>query len=197
MVYGSSLENIHFSSCGRFLVGHHEVFEAPRVIDIARHLKHAKPMPPMDIIDLSNEIKQDKRVAVLKSNSQTARAIHSTSNLTMHAPNGVPEFRTLRSYADGAIVRKRLNPHMEVDETLLYLPRGCGENTSVSVLDDPDTESERIRIVLTNSSQDSYSWNDPTNKLPSIVKRPERNIREYKVPSSAIVSSNVFRGECC
>jgi hypothetical protein len=188
MVYGSELKNIHVSSCGRFLNGHHTFFESLRVIDIIRHTKRGKEMPPTDTTDTSNEVQQDSRVATLSNseNNPAARAVYSTNILTMHAPNGVPEFRTLDSYPDGAMVRKLLTADKEVDDTLLYQARNRDKSTSAAVVPNLDMKSDKVRIVLTNRSQVWYMRNALSNReFPSVVTRSERNIRQYVTPSSA------------
>jgi len=111
--------------------------------------------------------------------------VQSSNTLSLTAPNGVPEVSTIRSYADGAVVRKRLSSLIDIEECLLYLPNRMDACTSVNIIDDSGGSPDNVRMVLTTNCQDSYTWDNPLNRQSaSIITRPVESIQQYRLPNN-------------
>lgn len=200
MVYGTGLQNLHHSPCGKFLFGDHFYYRTVRTTRLEGYLTDAVPIPPPnpeveDDIELSDvEMKDcsDDGFIHITENTSTqlvlaqeySRTIPSSNTLTLAAPDGIPEINNIRSYADGAVVLKRLSPLVDEEKCLLYLPNRTDACTSVSILNDGEGSSDTVRMVLTTDFQDSFTWGSPLNQQSaSIVTRPIQSIRQYKLPT--------------
>jgi len=201
MIYATGLRNLNFSPCGRFLFGDHFYYGTVRMVHLERYLADAVPVPIQDSIleevdgpELSDvemgEGSEDGLLHVARTTSTQLilakgyrQAIPSSNTLTLAAPNGVPELSTVRSYADGAVVLKRLSSLADNEQCLLYLPDRTDGCTSVNILGGSEA-SGAIQMVLTTNFQDSYTWNDPMNRQSaSIITRPVQSIQQYSLPN--------------
>jgi hypothetical protein len=158
------------------------------------------PLPKLEVVDdpeLSDiEMKDgsdDGFTHVTKTTStqlvlarEYRHTVQSSNTLTLAAPNDIPQLSTIRSYADGAVVLKRLSSSLiDDEECLLYLPNRTNACTSVSILDDSEGNPDNVRMVLTTDFQDSYTWGNPLNQQSaSIVTRPVQSIQQYKLPNA-------------
>ncbi|KAH7382109.1 hypothetical protein BKA64DRAFT_747820 [Cadophora sp. MPI-SDFR-AT-0126] len=204
MVYAEGLLNIHISSCGRYLFGDHPVFKNPRIIQLERFLKDAVPVPPpvsaseppfdarsldveidmsldFDSVDASEEdyMQVTKSTSTRPMVSQNLRQpILPLNGLSLASRFGIPELSIVRRHGDGGVVLKRLSSVAGGSENLLYLPKDFSSITSVTVLDDRQDDGDTVRMVLTNDSEDSYTWDDPRNRQSaSIVTRSAHSIK--------------------
>jgi hypothetical protein len=200
MVYGTGLRNLHLSPCGCFLFGDHFYYGTVRMVHLEGYLADAVPVPPpsLEVVDdpeLSDiEMKDGSEDGFTHMTQTTStqlilareyrRTMQSSNTLTLATPNGIPELSTVRSYADGAVVLKRLSSLIDDEECLLYLPNLTDACTSVNILDDSEGSPDNVRMVLTTDSQDSYAWDDPLNQQSaSIITRPVQSIQRYKLPN--------------
>jgi hypothetical protein len=201
MVYGTGLRNLHLSPCGCFLFGDHFYYGTVRMVHLERYLADAVPVPPpsLEVVDdpeLSDIEMKDGSDDGFTHVTQTTltqlilpreyrHTMQSSNTLTLAAPNGVPELSTIRSYADGAVVLKRLSSLIDDEECLLYLPNRTDACTSVNILDDSEGSPGNVRMVLTTDFQDSYTWENPLNQQSaSIITRPVQSIQQYRLPNA-------------
>lgn len=201
MVYATGLRNLHFSPCGRFLFGDHFYYDTMRMVRIEGYTADAAPVPPTDleVVDepepsiLEMEDSSDDGFTRLTQTTSTqlilAKAyrhnMQSLNTLTFASRNGSPQLSTIRSYADGAVVLKRLSPLIDDEACLLYLPNRTDACIAVNILDDSEGSPENIQMVLTTDFQDSFTWGNPLNlQSASIVTRPTRSIQQYKLPNA-------------
>lgn len=201
MVYGTGLRNIHFSPCGRFLIGDHFHYKTVRIVPLEPYLSDAVPVPSPppeteEEVETSDvEMKSDSESSFVNVTQPKAielilardyrQAMQSSNTLTLAARNGIPELSTVRSYADGAVVLKRLSPFDDDEKCLLYLPNRTDACTSVNILNDDNESPDHVRMVLTTDFQDSFTWDNPLNQQSaSIITRPVQSIQQYKLPST-------------
>jgi hypothetical protein len=202
MVYGTGLRNLHFSPCGCFLFGDHFYYGTVRMVHLQRHgyLADAAPVPPPNLEEVddreSSDVKmkdgpEDGFTHVTQTTStqlilarESRHTTQSSNTITLATPNGIPELSTLRSYADGAVVLKRLSSLVDDEKCLLYLPNHTNAYTSVNILDDNEGSPDNICMVLTTDFQDSYTWDNPLNRQSaSIITRPVQSLQQYKLPN--------------
>jgi len=201
MVYGTGLRNLHHSPCGYFLFGDHYYFGTVRMARLKGYLADAVPVPPpgLEVVDdpelSDHEMKdgsEDGFTGVTQTTStqltlarEYSHTMKSSNTFTLAAPKGIPELTTVRSYADGAVVLKRLSSLIDEEKCLLYLPNRRDACTSVTILNDSEGSPENVRMVLTTDFQDSYTWDNPLNQQSaSIITRPVQSIQQYKLPNA-------------
>lgn len=201
MVYATGLRNLHFSPCGRFLFGDHFYYDTIRMVRMAGYAADAVPVPPTDLevvddpeqsISEMDDSSDDGFTHVTQTSStqlilakEYRHTMQSSNTLTLAAHNGTPQLSTIRSYADGAVVRKRHSPLIDEEECLLYLPNRTDACVAVNILNDSEESPENIHMVLTTDFQDSFTWGNPLNQQSaSIVTRPIQSIQPYKLPNA-------------
>jgi len=147
MIYGSPLDNLHFSPCGRYLFGDLVGWSSTlRMVDIMRLLHGTTIIPEPE-----NLAPEFYRLPMTTSLMKTkALMIQNTNALKITCPNRVPQLSTLRKY-DGTLVHKRLTANIEEEKVLLYLPATLHANVSVSVLDDSEGDHDQIRMIVVNN----------------------------------------------
>jgi hypothetical protein len=199
MVYGTGLKNLHLSPCGRFLFGDHFYYKTVRMVHLEGYLADAAPVPPPSLEAVDDhellDIEMDGSDGGFTHGTQTTstqlilareycHTMQSSNTITLAAPNGIPELSTVRSYADGAVVLKRLSSLIDDEKCLLYLPNRTDACTSVNILNNSEGSPDNVRMVLTTDFQDSYTWDNPLNVQPaSIITRPVQSIQQYKLPN--------------
>lgn len=210
MIYATGLRNLNHSPDGRFLFGDHYYYKTARMVCLDRHLSDAVPVPTADFEDWTDteisdaetiDVSDDGYTNIFKTTStelslprRNLNSIRYSNTITLTKANGAPELSTIRSYADGAVVFKRLSPNANDERCLFYLPNHTSATTTVTMLHDSTGSPPQLQAVLTNDFQDSYTWDNPQNLQPArIVTRPVHSVHQYKLPSvpNAIVSTKL------
>jgi hypothetical protein len=110
--------------------------------------------------------------------------MQSSNIITLAASNGITKLSTVRSYADGAVVLKRLSSLINDEKCLLYLRNHTDTFTLINILNDSEGSLENVRMVLTTNFQDSFKWDSQLNlQSASIITRSVQSIEQYKLPN--------------